>query len=497
MRPVDVPRSRWVMRGLLLFVLSFANLHDIWSPDVIPNALLPFTLLREGDVDYDEFVFRPNQTPSTAGDAVAKIDSEAYFFRACGASTATERPRAPRSKGGPPAPGPNDHVCSVFPPGMGLLALPFFLPFVATGAEALDLGMLIRVGHVAAASYEVLATLLLWAVLRRLVGERSALGLVLLYFLGTSARTVSSQALWQHSGAHLALALALWLTIREGAPARPRELAAGLALGLGGLVRQTTALASLGLTRWGDGIHLTGGRALDVALLGGLAVGVVPLLLWNWLAYGAPLEHGYGAKPFDTPVLEGLAGLLISPSRGLFVYEPWAILALGSMVIARFAKTTRGELSRRIADLILAWLVFVALYATYAEWWGGRVFGPRFLDDLAPMLVVGLAWGVRGGWFAFGFMRALLVLSTAWSLLLFNAAAIVYDQNTWDLVPVNVNDDPSRLFSWSDPQWLAVLQQLPSGGVRVVAAVLLSLLALAFLARVEGLIGRRVLASPR
>ena len=185
------------MRGLLLFALAFANLNDIWSPDVLPNALLPFTLLREGDVDYDEFVFRPDRSPRGLEPGQSGqfpmpdlIDSEAYFFRACGVSTATEPPAAPRSKGGPPAPGPNDHVCSVFPPGMGLLALPFFLPFVLSGQPALDLAMLLRVGHVAAATIEVLATLLLWAVLRRLVTDRWALVLVLLYFLGTSVRTV-------------------------------------------------------------------------------------------------------------------------------------------------------------------------------------------------------------------------------------------------------------------------------------------------------------------
>lgn len=485
-----VPRSRWVMRGLLLFVLAFANLHDIWSPDVLPNALLPFTLLREGNVDYDEFVFRPadrGRLSQVAG--LDRLDSEAYFFRACGASTATAAPGVPRSKGGPPAPGPNDHVCSLFPPGMGLLAIPFFLPFVLTGANALDLGLLIRVGHIAAAFYEVIATLLLWAVLQRLVTARAALGLVLLYFLGSSVRTVSSQALWQHSGVHLAVAFALWLAIREAPLGPRREFATGLALGIGGLVRQTTPIASVAFGGWR--------RFLPKVpmLVGGVAVGLVPLLVFNWLAYGAPLEQGYGAKPFDAPVLEGLAGLLVSPSRGLFVYEPWAVLALLSMVIARFAKTTRGRVSERLADLIVPWVLFVALYATYAEWWGGRVFGPRFLDDLAPLLIAGLAWGVRGGWFAFGLMRALLWLSAAWSLLLFNAAALVYDQNAWDLQPTNVNDDPSRLFSWSDPQWLAVLRDLTHPDVRVGAALLLTLLALAFLARVEGLLGRRVVAS--
>ena len=167
-----------------------------------------------------------------------------------------------------------------------------------------------------------------------------------------------------------------------------------------------------------------------------------------------------------------------------------------SLVIARFAHTTAGHRSGRIAALIVPWLVALLFYATYAEWWGGRVFGPRFLDDLAPFLIVGLAWGVAGGWFAFGFMRALLWLSAAWSLLIFNAAAFVYDQK-WDTLPVNVNDDPAKLFDWSDPQWLAVLRAMPEGGTKVLVAILLTLLALAFLLRVEGVLGRRPVASAK
>jgi hypothetical protein len=468
------------MRGLLIFVLAFANLHDIWSPDVLPNALLPFTLLREGNVNYDEFVYRPGQRPfGSIEDLPQLIDSEAYFFRACGASTATVPPVASRSKGGPPAPGPNDHVCSVFPPGMGLLALPFFLPFVLSGAPALDLGLLLRVGHVAAAFYEVIATLLLWSVLRRLLSERQTLALVLLYVLGTSVRTIASQALWQHAGAHLAIALALWLVLHEREIAPRREFLAGLALGLGGLVRQTTAFVALGLA----------GRRVRATLvaLAGAAVGALPLLVFNWLAYGAPLEQGYGVKPFDTPPLEGVYGLLLSPSRGLFVYEPWAVFAVGGLAAALFS---RERIARRLGTLLLVWAMFVVFYATYAEWWGGRVFGPRFLDDLAPVLVVGLAWGLREGWFARGLMNALLWLTAGWSVLIFNAAAFVYDQNRWDLLPVNVNDDPTRLFSWSDPQWLAVLRDVPGGGSGVVVALALTLLTLAFLARIEGLIGR-------
>jgi len=470
-------RSRWLVRGLLLFVLAFANLNDIrageatrggeapglWSPDVLPNALFAWTVIKEHDVDYDEF------TGTTTG----KLDREAYFFRACGVSTATAPPTARRSLGGPPAPGPNDHVCSVFPPGMGILALPFFAPFVLTGWNALDLGLLVRGGHVVAAIVEILATLVLWSLLRRFATPRWSLVLVLLYFLATSVRTVASQALWQHSGVHLGVASALWLVLREEAIPLSRDFAAGIVLGLGGVIRQTAALVALGL-------HGFRPRRI-LAMLVGAAVGLAPLLGYNDLAFGSPLEQGYGVKSFATPIQTGLYGLLLSPSRGLFVYTPYLVFALLALLRAwRWP----GEVAGRLRGLSLVWIATLALYATYSEWWGGRVFGSRFLDDLAPVLFVAIAWGTSVGMLRSRFARVVFGLMAAWSFVIFQVAAFLYDKG-WDTLPVNVNDDPSKLFNWSDPQWLAVLRLVPTADERVIAGVLLSALVLLLLVRLE------------
>ena len=476
--------ARWQMRGLLLFVLAFANLNDIWSPDVLPNALFAWTVMREGDVDYDEFVFRPAERDplATTGSALTnRLDSEAYFFRACGESTATEPPQATRSPGGPPAPGPIDRVCSIFPPGVAFLAFPFFLPFVLAGADPLNIGLLVRVGHVAAATIEVIATLFLWALMRRFVSERWSLALVLLYFFGTSVRTIASQALWQHAGVHLAIAIALWLVLTLRPVSWWRELAGGFALGLGAVVRQTTALLVP---------FLPAGRLRPtVYAFVGAAIGLLPLLVYNAVAFGNPLEQGYGTKPFDTSPLVGLYGLLLSPSRGLFVYEPYMLFAIVAAVVL---KPERDPIEQRLLSLAYAWAATAILYSTYAEWWGGRVFGPRFLDDLAPVLFALLAWGIGHGLLARLPVRILFWISAAWSLVIFQAAAFVYDQNTWDLVPTNVNVDPSRLLDWSsDPQWLFVLRSVPEGGVRVIAAAGLSALALLFLLRVESVLPSR------
>src|SRR3989475_4763095 len=356
---------------------------------------------------------------------------------------------------------------------MAVLALPFVPPFVFAGFGPFELGLLVHGGHVVAAFVEVLATLLLWSVMRRFAGPRWSLVLVLLYFLATSVRTVASQALWQHSGVHLAVAIALGLVLREETVPLGREFFAGLAVGLGAGARQTTGLIALG-------IHGMRPVRLIVSLIGA-AIGVAPLLAYNYFAFGSPLEQGYGTKPLDTPPQLGLYGLLFSPSRGLLVYTPYVIFAFVALLRAwRWP----GAVAPRLGWLSLVWLAALVLYATYAEWWGGRVFGSRFLDDFAPILFVAIAWGTSVGLLGSRFARVVFGLMAAWSFVLFQAAAFLYDK-AWDTVPINVNDDPSKLFNWSDPQWLAVLRLVPSADERVIAGAALSALVLVLLVRLE------------
>jgi hypothetical protein len=272
---------------------------------------------------------------------------------------------------------------------------------------------------------------------------------------------------------HLAVATALSLVLREEAVPLSRDFAAGLVLGLGAVVRQTTALLAVGL----HGFRPT----RLVVMLVGTAIGVAPLLAYNDLAFGSPVEQGYGIKTFATPIQIGVYGLLLSPSRGLFIYTPYLVFAFPALLRAwRWP----GAVAGRFRGLLFVWLGALVVYATYSEWWGGRVFGSRFLDDFAPILFAALAWGTSVGMLGSRIARAIFVLLAAWSFVLFQAAAFVYDK-AWDTFPVNVNDDPSKLFNWSDPQWLAVLRQVPSADERAIAGAALSALVLVLLVRLE------------
>ena len=76
----------------------------------------------------------------------------------------------------------------------------------------------------------------------------------------------------------------------------------------------------------------------------GFFLATLPPLLWftayNMHYNGSPFSTGFavgmidpsrlwsiGSHLFRTPLIEGLAGILVSPSRGLFIYSPILLFA--------------------------------------------------------------------------------------------------------------------------------------------------------------------------
>jgi hypothetical protein len=119
--------------------------------------------------------------------------------------------------------------------------------------------------------------------------------------------------------------------------------------------------------------------------LGGLAVGLVPLFIYNWAIFGNPLQTGYSGDTgalFKTPIYEGVFGLLLSPGKGLIWYALPVLLAL--VGLSRFARKHHAE-----AVLMLAMSVtMVSFFGMFHLWWGGGSWGPRFLIPLLPFALL-------------------------------------------------------------------------------------------------------------
>jgi hypothetical protein len=167
----------------------------------------------------------------------------------------------------------------------------------------------------------------------------------------------------------------------------------GIVLGLATIVRPTNvlAIAVFGLTLVAQSPGKTGLRAA-FALGAASTVGVGILLAHNTVLFGGPLTFGYpkaaeGAKPlngFNTPLLTGLYGFLLSPGKSVFIFAPPIILALLGL-------RALWQRNRGLAALaVLFPLIELGFYATYSQWEGGYCVGPRYLVPSLVLLCLGL-----------------------------------------------------------------------------------------------------------
>lgn len=198
-----------------------------------------------------------------------------------------------------------------------------------------------------------------------------------------------SRAMWSHNWLVLQLLVAIILLVRLSRAGRLGFRAAaptGLALGvlLVGLYftrpQCVSSIAGIGLyllwrQRW-----VAGWTA--VSSLAG--VGAVVLACQTWFNQSMP-PSGYSTTEFHVEgSLARLAAILVSPSRGLFVFCPVLLVALGWLA------TSRRYL--RDADLLLptaaALLGQVVLIASFVGWHAGWCFGPRHFCDVLPWLLL-------------------------------------------------------------------------------------------------------------
>ncbi len=353
-----------ILIGLCCLIIYNANLRAISAGDTYPARYLPFAVWK-----HHTLVLDPIEAITAQGRG-----ANAYWIHTLA----------------------DGRKASLYPVTTPLLISPLYLPAVSyVQARGWTLSALDRAARVMEkASASLIASLsasLLFLLLRRRAQRSVALMLTIAYAFGTTTWVISSQALWQHGMAQLLVVCALlFLT---GRPTAPNAITAGLMLGLIAANRPPDSLIAAALGAYG--LFWAGRRAplLIAATLLPLAL----LLFYNLNLFGN-VAGGYGVAGrmslLGNDVLPGFAGLLFSPTRGLFVFSPF-LLFLG--LIWRHWPRDRGERILTLAVCVAIALQLV-LYGKM-DWRGGLSWGPRFLTDLLPLLLwmlVPVAAALRG-----------------------------------------------------------------------------------------------------
>jgi hypothetical protein len=339
--------------GLLCFVIYNANGRAISAGDTYPARYLPFAI-----VQFHTVFMNP----------VARVAAQGR-----GGNAFWMLPR------------PGGMIMSLYPIVTPLLIAPLYVPAVAylhvRGWTDARFDWVARVMEKLSASFlAALSVSLLYLLLRRRTSNASALLLTFAYALGTTTWVVSSQALWQHGIAQvLVIAVLLLLTAPFSAP---RAVAVALLCGLIACNRPPDVVLAGAL-----GIYALfwAGRRRAVLLAVIASLPMLLVLFYN-LRAGGNVAGGYGVigglTYFKHPLLPGIAGLLVSPARGLFIYSPFLLFIVLAL---RYLPRTLEE--KRLTLLLSAGvLIQIMLYAK-VDWRNGLSWGPRYMTDLLPFLI--------------------------------------------------------------------------------------------------------------
>jgi hypothetical protein len=119
-------------------------------------------------------------------------------------------------------------------------------------------------------------------------------------------------------------------------------------------------------------------------------------LFGNLLDFGYPdiAEGGKKILGFETPLVAGLYGFLLSPAKSVFLFAPPLVLAIpGLWPLGR----RRPGLAVLAAAGPAAYLLF---FSRYTQWEGGYCVGPRYMLPAMALLCLGLGplLEARGAW---------------------------------------------------------------------------------------------------
>jgi hypothetical protein len=294
-----------------------------------------------------------------------------------------------------------------------------------------------------------LAAVVMYFIARQFLGVAPSVWLALLFALATSAYSVAGRALWQHTPSMLLLAIIIYMFLAaEDRPALAGWV--GLPVALSYTVRPTDSLFVAVFTVYVFLRH----RAYFWRYLLAAAPVAIAFVGYNESVYHAILSPYYrtsldGLLPrYWGKLGVGLAGNLVSPSRGLFVYTPVFLFSIWSMVRGKW----RTPLAPWLAGLVLAHWIAVSAYI--ANWWAGDSYGPRFFTDLTPVFVAflipyfhdwrALARPVRVVFVALAIVGLAMHQRGGWS-------PAVYE---WNEHPSSIDKHPERNWDWSDPPFL-------------------------------------------
>lgn len=415
-------RAELVIYPLIFLIVFFSHFFftlTSYESDPIWATHIALSIVKEGDTDLDEFEDYLNKIDYSI---IEKIDGHYYNF---------------------------------FPIGVSILAVPFVYLLDISGVDVAANNGVIQ--KLIACFISAVTSIFIYLIARFYLRVGLSLWIVFSFAFCTSIWSTASGALWQHGPSMLMLAISLYLILAANKTPWLIQFAS-LPLAFSYLIRPTNFIFFCILSIF---IFDKFRKFFLPYILWSLPV-LLPFLIYNFAVYHKPLSNYYaggaaGGFSFSSWDFfgEGPLALLISPSRGFFIFTPIFLFSIWGIILRLRSK------SENLLDyLVVGIIVFHWLISSSTKtWWGGFSYGPRYLFDIIPCFIYFLIPAIEklssmGG-------RKKVILTTFFALLLsisfliqFRGATSWDAFKTWNKTPISVDDQHRRVWDWTDIQFL-------------------------------------------
>jgi hypothetical protein len=351
-----VRKNKIIIIFLCIFLIYCTVTGLRQSGDTTPAVLLPYSILDHQTISYDNYDYLFKNDPNNS-----------YAFSTI-----------------------NGHDYSIFPIVTPILVLPIYViqhVLLSLMSIPVTFNIMPLTSRVIAALVAALSCVVLYLSLKDLVSERTSLISTIIFAFATSTWSISSQALWEHGMGELLLILMIYVIIQnEKSVSIHNIVLLGMLSGLFVFNRPPDAFLIIPIFLY---VFYSFRERIYYYFISGIISGL-PFLFYNYLIFGNVLG-GYiqllTRFNFDWQFIFNCGGLLISPNKGLFVYSPILILAIvGYLKICTTVKNRHIEKTLKLFGLAI--ILEILLFSFYNALGGGFDYGPRYLTDMLPVLVI-------------------------------------------------------------------------------------------------------------
>lgn len=425
----------------ILFIIYNINCGSTPSGDTIPASLLPFSIIENNNLYFDQFIVFFQNTWGTP-----------YFF--------IEQ---------------NGHNLSFFPIVTPILVTPLYIiPYIILKLISYPIDMfnpgfvllVLMMEKLSAATIVSFSGVFVFLSLKELINRKIAWIGTFIFAFATNTWAIGSQALWQHGMVELLLSMMIYLVIiNEKKESTKNIIYLGILSGLFIFNRPPDSVLLLPIF-----YYIYSNKLKIPSYFSFMFIVSAPFLLYNFYFFDNLLggyNHNLEILTFSSNTLINFIGLLFSPNRGLFIYTPLLILSLfGYLNIVKIR-------SKRLRNFLFLFgfsiLLNILVYSTFdTHWWAGFSYGPRFLTGMLPILIIFLCLYLdnytnlvnRNMNHKKVLSLGLILILLLFSIFVQIVGVFYYPNGSWDADP-NIDLHPERLWYWNDSQIIRTFQAGP------------------------------------